>query len=162
MRAEMKVLITGGAGFLGQRLARAILQEGGIQRDGIFEPVDRLTLLDVVAADNFGDRRVESVAADITDRAVLESVVGRETASVFHLAAVVSGQAETDFDLGMRVNFDATRLLLERLRHLGGNTRFVMTSSVAVFGGDLPETVPDDHIWAPQSSYGTGDRKSVV
>jgi D-erythronate 2-dehydrogenase len=151
----MRILITGGAGFLGQRLARAILQEGGIRRDGVFAPVDRLTLLDVVAADDFGDRKVESVAADITDPAVLERFVGPETASVFHLAAVVSGQAEADFDLGMRVNFDATRLLLERLRHLGGYPRFVMTSSVAVFGGDLPEVVPDDHMWAPQSSYGT-------
>jgi nucleoside-diphosphate-sugar epimerase len=150
----MQVLITGGAGFLGQRLAQAILKEGGIRRDGVFASVDKLILLDVVAANDFGDRKIESVAADITDPAVLERFVGPETGSVFHLAAVVSGQAEADFDLGMRVNFDATRLLLERLRHLGGDTRFVMTSSVAVFGGDLPEVVPDDHIWAPQSSYG--------
>ena len=112
----MQILITGGAGFLGQRLARAILQEGGIHRDGVFAPVDRLTLLDVVAADDFGDRKVESVAADITDPEVVASVRRRRDAAVFHLAAVVSGQAEADFDLGMRVNFDATRLLLERLR----------------------------------------------
>jgi nucleoside-diphosphate-sugar epimerase len=151
----MQVLITGGAGFLGQRLASAVLQEGGLRRDGAFAPVDKMTLLDVVAAHDFGEPKVESVAADITDPAVLERFVGPETGSVFHLAAVVSGQAETDFDLGMRVNFDATRLLLERLRHVGNNARFVMTSSVAVFGGDLPDVVPDNHIWAPQSSYGT-------
>ncbi|MFO1126833.1 MAG: D-erythronate dehydrogenase [Rhodospirillales bacterium] len=151
----MQVLITGGAGFLGQRLARTIVEAGGLRRDGTFHPLDRLILLDVVAADDFGDPRVASVAADITDAATLQRVVGPETASVFHLAAVVSGQAEADFDLGMRVNFDATRLLLERLRQVGGAARLVMTSSVAVFGGDLPEVVPDDHIWAPQSSYGT-------
>lgn len=64
----MQILITGGAGFLGQRLARTILQEGGIRRDGVFAPVDRLTLLDVVAAGDFGDRKVESVAADTPTR----------------------------------------------------------------------------------------------
>ena len=113
-----------------------------------------MMLLDVVAADTFGDRRVESVTADITDQGVLDRPANSRTAAVFHLAAV-SGQAEADFDLGMRVNFDATRLLLERIGHIGGGVRFVMTSSVAVFGGDLLEVVPDNHIWAPQSSYGT-------
>jgi nucleoside-diphosphate-sugar epimerase len=67
----------------------------------------------------------------------------------------VSGQAEQDFDLGMRINFDATRALLERIRAVGGKIKFVMTSSVAVFGGALPETVPDSQVWAPKSSYGT-------
>ena len=151
----MHVVITGGAGFLGQRLARAILDAGYVRRDGEPEAVNKLTLLDVVAANTFGDRRVESVTADITDQGILERLIDSRTAAVFHLAAVVSGQAEADFDLGMRVNFDATRLLLERIRHIGGGVRFVMTSSVAVFGGGLPEVVPDNHIWAPQSSYGT-------
>ena len=85
----------------------------------------------------------------------MAQVVDADTQSVFHLAAVVSGQAEADFDLGMRVNFDASRLLLERLRQLGTKARLVMTSSVAVFGGVLPDVVPDSQIWAPQSSYGT-------
>lgn len=150
----MRIVITGGAGFLGQRLARAILEKGSIRRDGTQASVDRLTLLDVVRANDFADQRVESIAADITDRGVVERVFDADVGGVFHLAAVVSGQAEADFDLGMRVNFDATRLLLERLRHLGG-VRMVMTSSVAVFGGELPAVVPDNQVWAPQSSYGT-------
>lgn len=151
----MHIVITGGAGFIGQRLAAAILEAGSVSRDGKSETVDKLTLLDVAAANTFGDGRVDCVAADIAEPGVLDRVLDSRTGGVFHLAAVVSGQAEADFDLGMRINFDATRLLLERMRRIGGGIRFVMTSSVAVFGGDLPEAVPDTHIWAPQSSYGT-------
>ena len=77
-----------------------------------------------------------------------------DTVSVFHLAAVVSGQAEADFDLGMRVNLDATRLLLERCRKLAAPPKFVFTSSLAVFGGSLPDPVPDDAPLTPQTSYG--------
>ena len=78
-----------------------------------------------------------------------------DTDSVFHLAAVVSGQAEADFDIGMRVNLDATRLLLERCRRLAAPPKFVFTSSLAVFGGPLPDPVPDDAPLTPQASYGT-------
>jgi nucleoside-diphosphate-sugar epimerase len=152
----MKIVITGGAGFLGRRLAQKLLERGRLQGpDGRDETLDEIVLLDVVPAQGFTDSRIRAVAGDITDAEVLRSVIDSEVRSVFHLAAVVSGQAEADFDLGMRVNFDATRLLLERLRHLDGGTRFVMTSSVAVFGGELPAVVPDNQMWAPQSSYGT-------
>ena len=82
-------------------------------------------------------------------------VVTDATDSVFHLAAVVSGQAEADFDLGMRVNLDATRLLLERCRKLAAPPRFLFTSSLAVFGGTLPDPVPDDAPLMPQTSYGS-------
>jgi nucleoside-diphosphate-sugar epimerase len=78
-----------------------------------------------------------------------------DTASVFHLAAVVSGQAEADFDLGIRVNLDATRLLLERCRRLEAPPKFLFTSSLAVFGGPPPDPVPDDAPLMPQTSYGT-------
>ncbi len=78
----------------------------------------------------------------------------RDTDSVFHLAAVVSGQAEADFDIGMRVNLDATRALLERCRTLAAPPKFVFTSSLAVFGGPLPDPVPDDAPLTPQASYG--------
>src|SRR5690606_1922365 len=74
--------------------------------------------------------------------------------SIFHLAAIVSGHAEVDFDLGMKINFDATRQILERARELGTKPRVIFTSSVAVFGGALPESVPDTMSPVPQSSYG--------
>ena len=78
-----------------------------------------------------------------------------DTDSVFHLAAVVSGQAEADFDIGMRVNLDATRQLLDRCRALPAPPKFVFASSIAVFGGRLADPVPDDAPLTPQSSYGT-------
>ena len=152
----MKVVITGGAGFLGKRLANRLLERSALRgSDGGEEPIEQIVLLDVVPAEGFSDRRIRTVAADITDASALQGVIENDVRSVFHLAAVVSGQAEADFDLGMRVNFDATRLLLERLRRLANGARFVMTSSVAVFGGELPAVVPDSQVWAPQSSYGT-------
>lgn len=150
-----KVVITGGAGFLGKRLAQALLDAGTVKGSSGGEPVDQIVLVDVVQAEGLSDRRIRTVAGNITDAGVVNEVIDRDVTSVFHLAAVVSGQAEADFDLGMRVNFDATRLLLERLRHLGSTPRLVMTSSVAVFGGELPASVPDHQVWAPQSSYGT-------
>jgi nucleoside-diphosphate-sugar epimerase len=100
------------------------------------------------------DPRVRSVAGDLADAAVIERAVTPDTDSVFHLAAVVSGQAEADFDLGMRVNLDATRLLLERCRRLDRPPKFVFTSSLAVFGGPVPDPVGDDAPVMPQSSYG--------
>src|SRR5688572_5801486 len=119
------------------------------------EPISRLLLLDVTAPPSFGsDPRVQAVAGDICDRAVLEQVIDRETTSVFHLAAIVSGMAEADFDLGMRINVDGTRLLLEVCRTAGTRPRVVFTSSVAVFGGGLPDVVLDTTAVNPQTSYG--------
>jgi D-erythronate 2-dehydrogenase len=112
-------------------------------------------LLDVAAAPDSGDARVRTIAGDIADPAVIERAVTPDTASVFHLAAVVSGQAEAEFDVGMRVNLDATRVLLERCRRLAAPPKFVFTSSLAVFGGPIPDPVPDDAPLMPQSSYGT-------
>ncbi len=87
-------------------------------------------------------------------RPVLERAVAQDTDTVFHLAAVVSGQAEAEFDVGMRVNLDATRALLERCRKLAAPPKFVFTSSLAVFGGPVPDPVPDDAPLMPQASYG--------
>src|SRR5204863_9441424 len=89
------------------------------------------------------------------DAATIERAVTPDTDTVFHLAAVVSGQAEADFDIGMRVNLDATRALLERCRTLTAAPKFVFTSSLAVFGGPLPDPVPDNAALTPQASYGT-------
>ena len=151
----MHIVITGGAGFLGSHLARQLLIRGTLTgSNGQEQTISRITLLDVVPAHGFDDPRIESITGDIADSAVIDRVITKETQSIFHLAAIVSGQAEEDFALGMRINFDATRLILERARTLGSKPRVVFTSSVAVYGGDLPAKVPDNIQLMPQGSYG--------
>ncbi len=109
----------------------------------------------MVRAEGFDDRRVTQVVGDLADRTLLERVITPQTAAIFHLAAVVSGQAEADFDLGMRVNLDGTRVLLEVCRAAGHRPRVVFASSVAVYGGALPEVVLESTPLTPQTSYGT-------
>lgn len=151
----MRVVITGGAGFLGRRLARAIVERGHLRdATGAQREVSAVVLADVVAADGVDDPRVRPMAGDVADPAFVAAAIGGDTDSVFHLAAVVSGEAEANFDLGWRVNFDATRHLLERCRALARPPKVVFTSSVAVFGGALPDVVPDTQALTPQSSYG--------
>jgi len=152
----MRIVITGGAGFLGQRLARRLLERGtASDARGQSRAIESLVLLDVVAPpEPIRDSRVTTIAGDLADPAVIDRAVARDTDSIFHLAAVVSGQAEADFDIGMRVNLDATRALLERCRKLDAPPKFVFTSSLAVFGGPLPDPVPDDAPVTPQASYG--------
>ncbi|MFJ3485148.1 D-erythronate dehydrogenase [Pseudomonas sp. NPDC090202] len=152
----MNILVTGAAGFLGRRLIEALLQRGSLtDRQGATQRISRIVAFDVVPLAGIDDPRVQVVCGDIADPRMLETLVDADTDSVFHLAAVVSSQAEQDFDLGMRINFSATHNLLERIRSLGTCPKWVMTSSVAVFGGQLPAQVEDDQVWAPQSSYGT-------
>jgi nucleoside-diphosphate-sugar epimerase len=149
----MNVLVTGAAGFLGQRLIRALLERGKLHIGGQSRPIARITALDAtepVAA----DARVRVVRGDLVDGKVLARAFEGGIDGVFHLAAVVSGAAEADYDLGMRVNVDGTRALLDACRAQSAPPTFVFASSVAVFGGDLPEVVRDDTIPAPQSSYG--------
>lgn len=151
----MKVVITGGAGFLGLRLARRLLDGRKLTgASGEPESIDRIVLVDVALAP-LEDARVTRIVGDIADPALVAQALGNDTDSVFHLAAVVSGQAEADFDLGMRVNLDATRALLEACRRLPRPPRFIFASSVAVFGGALPALVPESWALNPQSSYGT-------
>lgn len=151
----MQVLITGGAGLLGMHLARRILARGTLAGpDGSAQTVSRIILLDVVAAAPLDDARVVTVVGDIADPQCVAAMLTPATDTIFHLAAVVSGQAEADFPLGMRINLDATRLLLEAARENGNCPRVVFTSSVAAFGGKLPARVPDDWSTTPQSSYG--------
>ena len=151
----MRIVITGGAGFLGSRLARAILASGRLtDARGAARPVREIVLVDVAAARDIGDARVSGVSGDLADPALIERVLGSEIDTVFHLAAVVSGQAEADFEIGMRVNLDATRLLLEGCRSLAAPPKFVFASSLAVFGGTLSDPVEDDAPLTPQSSYG--------
>lgn len=142
----MKIMITGGAGFLGKRLAAGLLRRADI---------DEIVLVDVAPAEGHADPRIRTVTGDIADSSLMASLVDARTVGIFHLAAVVSGQAEADFELGMRINLDASRLLLDLCRQRGHKPRVVFTSSVAVYGGDLPDVVTDDLALRPASSYGT-------
>ncbi len=152
----MKIVITGGAGFLGRRLADRLVERGTLRAgDGSAQAVDAVTLVDIVAAPPSADSRITSVTGDIADPQLLRRIIDRDTHSVFHLSAIVSGMAEAEFDLGMRINLDATRLLLDECRRAGSRPRVVFASSVAVYGGELPATVLDSTALNPQTSYGT-------
>jgi nucleoside-diphosphate-sugar epimerase len=147
---SMKILVTGGAGFLGSRLIRALLSGAGILPN-----ISRIIAADLSRCP-VDDPRVESRTGTITDPAFISSIVDPDLDLVYHLAAVLSGQSEDEFDLGLQVNVDASRHLLEACRRLRKPPRFVFSSSIAVFGGSLPEVVPEETAATPQSSYGTG------
>jgi len=148
----MKIVITGGGGFIGFKLAKALLARGTLAA----EKIARLTLIDqAFPAGLPGDPRLTTLAGDISDPKFAARAIAPDTASVFHLAAVVSGAAEADFDLGMRVNLQGMRNVLEQARKCVRPPRFVFASSVAAFGGDLPEVLDDSTTPAPQTSYGS-------
>ena len=150
----MKVLITGGGGFIGNRLANAILQRGTLaDAEGKQTAVTQITLLDI-AFPVATDARIKCVTGDLTDKALLSSLLGGDTSSVFHLASIVSGGAEADFDLGYKINLEGSRALLEACRAQSRPPRFVFASSVAAFGGELPPVIDDSTTPNPQTSYG--------
>lgn len=151
----MKILITGGGGFLGFRLAKTLLARGALGG----RPVTSITLLDGAFPPAVAQEpRLKAVTGDVSDAATIASVCPPDTDAVFHLAAVVSGAAEADFDLGMRVNYKGMELLLAQMRKCGKEgappPRLVYTSSVAAFGGELPPVLDDSTIANPQTSYG--------
>ena len=150
----MKVFISGGGGFIGYRLARRLLERGTVTgADGKQSAISQIKLFDAAFPPN-PDPRLVCVKGDIADPAAVERALDADTSSVFHLAAVVSGGAEADFDLGYRVNLDGMRLVLERCRKLARPPRVVFASSVAAFGGNLPEVLDDSTTPNPQTSYG--------
>jgi nucleoside-diphosphate-sugar epimerase len=146
----MKILITGGAGFLGQRLAHALL------KNKLNQIVTEIILADIAPlrdAALLADARVRSVTGDL--RQLLADGVMQGVDSVFHLAAAVSGECEADIDVGLRANLDNTRALLDACRTLKQQPKMVFSSSLAVYGGDMPEVIADHTLPMPQNSYGT-------
>jgi nucleoside-diphosphate-sugar epimerase len=151
------ILIIGAAGMVGRKLIAAMVKSGSI--DG--KPIERLTLADVVppeAPAGFAGP-VHAVAADLSEPGIAAKLVGKRPDLIFHLAAIVSGEAEANFEKGYRINLDGMRYLLEAIRlesaKSGYKPRLVFTSSIAVFGAPFPEAIGDEHFSTPLTSYGT-------
>jgi nucleoside-diphosphate-sugar epimerase len=151
----MHVLVIGAAGMIGRKLVARIAKEGGIGG----RPVSRLTLVDVVAPSAPEGIPSEAWAADLSAPGEAEKMIARRPELIYHLAAIVSGEAEADFDKGYRINLDGTRLLFEAIRQAGLRQayapRVVFTSSIATFGAPFPEAIPDEFHLTPLTSYGT-------
>ncbi len=145
----MHILITGAAGFLGSRLIRSLIAGPA----GLL-PISRIVAADI-ASSPIDDGRVVHRIGTITDPDFVRSIVEPGLDIVYHLAAALSGQSEAEFDTGMQVNVDATRGLLEACRRLSRAPRVIFASTIAVFGGPLPDVVPENAVLRPQSSYGT-------
>ena len=157
----MNVLITGGCGFLGVRLARTLLARGELSVAGAApRRIERIVLADRVPPpfDLRTDPRIQFCEGDLLEQALAGGLPARGSDAVFHLAAAVSGECEADFDLGMRANLGATRALLDGCRALGTAPLLVFASSVAVYGHSpeqpLPAVIDDNTLPTPQNSYG--------
>ncbi|MGH6726658.1 MAG: D-erythronate dehydrogenase [Pseudolabrys sp.] len=151
----MHVLITGAAGMIGRKLTERLV----IDRALGDRAIEKLTLLDVLAParpTGFSDH-VKTRAADLAAAGIAEKAIAERPDVIFHLAGVVSGEAETDFEKGYRVNLDGTRALLEVIRAAAGGykPKLVFTSSIAVFGAPFPQAIADDFHLTPLTSYGT-------
>ncbi len=156
----MHILITGAAGMIGRKLTARLISDGALGG----RPIEKLTLLDMSAPprrESFSTR-VDCIGADLTDIGAARAAVAGRPDVIFHLAAIVSGEAELDFDKGMRVNFDGSRALFEAVRSVGVGyrPRFVFSSSIAVFGAPFPQKIADDFFLTPLTSYGT--QKAMV
>jgi nucleoside-diphosphate-sugar epimerase len=156
----MHILITGAAGMIGRKLVARLVAAGALNG----KPIDKLTLIDVAAPQKPQGftGNVETSAADIADAAAARAAVTGRPDVIFHLAAVVSGEAELDFEKGVHVNLDGSRALIEAIRATGDGyrPRLVFTSSIAVFGAPFPESIADDFHLTPLTSYGT--QKAIV
>lgn len=151
----MRILITGAGGFIGRKLTERLLALDSL--DG--QPISHVTAADVFGLDQLADdARLTRTPLDITDRAAVGRLIEPGFDLVVHLAAIVSANAEEDFELGYRVNLDGTRHILEELRALGTTPRLVFASTLAVYGGPVPaapELIGDDFHLTPQTSYGS-------
>jgi nucleoside-diphosphate-sugar epimerase len=149
----MRILMTGAAGMVGRKLTARLAKDGMLAGRGI----TALDLHDIVAAETPAIPGVEvSVhTGDLADEGAAAALVAKRPDVIFHLAGVVSGEAEANFDLGYRVNLDGTRALFDAVRLAGYNPRVVFTSSIAVFGAPFPDAIPDEFHPTPMTSYGT-------
>jgi nucleoside-diphosphate-sugar epimerase len=151
----MHVLMTGAAGMIGRKLGERLARDGGL----VGQPIERLTLVDVVAPQQPAgfSGRVSASVCDLTAPGVAAALAASRPDVIFHLAGVVSGEAETDFDKGYRVNLDGIRALLEAIRAASGGykPKFIFTSSIAVYGAPFSDAIPDDFHLTPLTSYGT-------
>ena len=149
----MHILITGAAGMIGRKLTARLVKDG--QLNG--KKIDRLTLIDVVAPEKPAGfaGTVELCASDLSSPGAAAKAIAGKPDLIFHLAGVVSGEAETDFDKGYRVNLDGTRTLLEEIRAAGYKPKVLFTSSIAVYGAPFPASISDEFQLTPLTSYGT-------
>jgi nucleoside-diphosphate-sugar epimerase len=151
----MHILITGAAGMIGRKLTERLVNDGSLNA----REIAKLTLIDIVApAKPVGfSGELALAAADLADSGAADKAISGRPDVIFHLAAIVSGEAELDFDKGYRVNLDGTRALLDAVRKLGQgyHPKLVFTSSIAVFGAPYPEAIPDEFHLTPLTSYGT-------
>lgn len=145
----MRVLITGAGGMIGRKLVGRLLDDGELAG----RTLDSLHLVDL-SAPQADHPIVESSAADLTQPGVAEELAALDADVVFHLAGVVSGEAELDLDKGLAVNLDGSRLLFDALRRHRSTPRVVFTSSIAVFGAPFPDVIPDEFHLTPLTSYG--------
>ncbi len=149
----MEILITGGGGMIGRKLVERLARDGGLNG----RKIDRVVLQDVVepVAPAGAPFSVETRVTDLSTDGEADRLLQTKPEVIFHLAAVVSGEAETDFDKGYRVNLAGVMNLLEAARRAGNVPRLVFTSSIAVYGAPFPEPIPDDFFHQPLTSYGT-------
>jgi D-erythronate 2-dehydrogenase len=151
----MHILVTGAAGMIGRKLTARLVADGALNGQAI----EKLTLIDVFvpqSPEKFSGK-IDAAAADIADAAAVRAAVAGRPEVIFHLAGVVSGEAEVDFEKGMRVNLDGSRGLLDAIRAAGDGyrPRLVFTSSIAVFGAPFPPAISDDFHLTPLTSYGS-------